>query len=262
MDYSKIIKLIEEIAPNEEYRDIDNSGVQIYAGKEDISSVLVCLEINEAVIREAVTKGADMILTHHPLIFNPPKIIDFNDFPGRYIHQCIREGISVYSAHLSFDFAPMGNNMYMMQLLNLFIRDASSREDGYYGQLPEPMSFPEACEYIEDCLDLPGNYIRCVDGGRQQIVNIGLCTGAGGDYIYDAARRGCDLFITGDLKLHEAQYAKAMGMSVIDAGHYGTEKIFVENMAHQINAKATEQGLTINVIMAEANTNPYVLLYE
>lgn len=259
MKYKDLISLIEEIAPTEEYKDIDNSGVQIYTGKEEINKVLVCLEINEDVIEEAVRKNADMILTHHPLIFNPAYVIDYDDFPGRYIQYAIANDICVYSAHLSFDFAPKGNNYYMMQLLNLFIRDACSKDEGYYGQLPEPMNFAEVCEYIEDCLDLPKNYIRCVDGGKDQIVKIGLCTGAGGDFLYDAVKEGCDLFITGDLKLHEAQYAKASGMSVIDAGHYGTEKIFVENMAHQIYAKAAEKVLKIDVIMAEANTNPYIL---
>ena len=77
--------------------------------------------------------------------------------------------------------------------------------------------------------------------------------------MHDALEAGCDLFITGDLKLHEAQYAKASGLTVIDAGHYGTEKIFTENIARQIKAKASDKGLDIDVIMAEANTNPYTL---
>jgi len=72
-------------------------------------------------------------------------------------------------------------------------------------------------------------------------------------------KAGCDLFITGDLKLHEAQYAKASGISVIDAGHYGTEKIFTENMAAQVKKIAFERGLDVDVIMSEANTNPYTL---
>ncbi|MDD4200135.1 MAG: Nif3-like dinuclear metal center hexameric protein [Eubacteriales bacterium] len=259
MRYKDFIQLIEEIAPTREYEDIDNSGIQIYTGREEINKVLVCLDINQDVIEEAVNKNADMIITHHPLIFNPAYVIDNNDFPGRYINELIKNNISVYSAHLSFDFATKGNNFYMMQLLNLLIRDACSKEEGYYGELPEAMNFSEACEYVEDCLDLPKNYIRCVDGGKEKILKIGLCTGAGGDYIFKAAREGCDLFITGDLKLHEAQYAKAVGMSVIDAGHFGTEKNFVENMSHQIYAKSAEKGLTADVIITEANTNPYIL---
>lgn len=268
MKYRDLIDLIEEIAPPEKYRDFDNSGEQIYSGSEEVKKVLVCLEINCDVIEEAKAKGADIIITHHPLIFNPPKFIDYRDFPGQYIHECIKNGINVYSAHLSFDFADKGNNTYIAQLLGLYAgSDGSldaeggfgSMEEGYYGMLPEPMTFEAACRHVEKCLDLPEGYIRCVDGGREKLVNVSFCTGAGGDYLFKAAAKGCDLFITGDLRLHEAQYAKAKGMSVIDAGHYGTEKIFTENMSHQLYVKAAAKGLDIDVIMAEANTNPYTL---
>ncbi|MGN0702262.1 MAG: Nif3-like dinuclear metal center hexameric protein [Lentihominibacter sp.] len=259
MKYRDMINLLEEIAPVEPYRDIDNSGEQIYTGREEINRVLVCLEMNGEIIDEALEKRADMIITHHPLIFNPEYRLSSNEFPGRYVIESIKNDICVYSSHLAFDFAPEGNNDFIAKLLNLFIKEKGSMEEGYFGMLPEPMDFDGACRYVEQCLELPEHYIRAVDGGRKQLVTAGFCTGAGGNYIITAADRGCDLFITGDVKLHEAQYAKARGMSVIDAGHYGTEKIFTENMAHQIYAKASMKGLTVDVIMAEANTNPYIL---
>lgn len=259
MKYRDLINLIEEIAPTEPYRDIDNSGEQIYVGNDEIKKVLVCLEVNRDVMDEAVAAKADMIITHHPLIFNPQSFISAEDYPGHYIQEAIKAGISVYSAHLSFDFAPEGNNAFMGKLLDLFMEDGGSMQNGYFGMLPEPMSFENACRHVEKSLNLPQHYIRCVDGGKEKLLKTGLCTGAGGDYIYAAAGAGCDLFITGDLKLHEAQYAKAMGMSVIDAGHYGTEKIFTENMAHQLYVKAAVQGLDIDVIMAKANTNPFTV---
>ena len=119
MKYREFIEIMEEIAPTGAYKDIDNSGPQIYCGIEEVNRVLVCLEINEDVLDEAVSKGADLILTHHPLIFTPESYIDYDDFPGRYIHEAIRNKISVYSAHLSFDFAPKGNNTYLSVLLGL-----------------------------------------------------------------------------------------------------------------------------------------------
>ena len=259
MRYKDFIELMEEIAPTESFKEIDNSGPQIYSGAEDVRKVLVCLEINMDVLKEAEEKGADMILTHHPLIFTPESCIDYDDFPGRYIHEAVKKGISVYSAHLSFDFAPKGNNTYLAFLLGLTYVETGSLDNEYRGYFEEPVTFAEAVSRVEEALNLPANYVRCVDAGKEQIRTVGLCTGAGGDYIPNAVKNGCDLFVTGDLKLHEAQYAKAAGISVIDAGHYGTEKIFVENIAHQIYARAAEKGLDIDVIMAEANTNPYTL---
>ena len=151
------------------------------------------------------------------------------------------------------------NNTYLAFLLGLTYVDEGSADCEYRGRFEEPVSFDEAVSLVEKALDLPANYVRCVDGGKEKIRTVGLCTGAGGSYIPGAVKNGCDLFVTGDLKFHEAQYAKAAGISVIDAGHYGTEKIFVENMAHQIYAKAAQKSLDIDVIMAEANTNPYTL---
>ncbi|MBR0457507.1 MAG: Nif3-like dinuclear metal center hexameric protein [Firmicutes bacterium] len=259
MKYRDFISLMEEIAPTEAYRDIDNSGPQIFCGNKDIQSALVCLEINRDVLKEADEKGADLILTHHPLIFEPESCINYNDYPGRYIHEAVRKGISVYSAHLSFDFAAEGNNAYLAKLLRLTDVEAGSISTEWRGHLPEAMSLEDVCRHVENSLSLPEHYIRCVDGGRDLLRKVGLCTGAGGSYIPSAAAAGCDLFITGDLKLHEAQYAKAAGISVIDAGHYGTEKIFTGNMAHQLRQKALEKNLDIDVIMAEADTNPYTL---
>ena len=259
MKYQEFIALMEEIAPTEAYQEMDNSGPQIYSGAEEVNRVLVCLEINAEVLKEAAEKNADMILTHHPLIFTPESCIDFTDYPGRYIHEAVKQGISVYSAHLSFDFAAKGNNTYLSVLLGLTDVEMGSLDSEWRGYFEEPLSFSEAAAHVENALRLPAHYIRCVDGGKDKIRKVGLCTGAGGGYIPHAAQQGCDLFITGDLKLHEAQYAKARGMSVIDAGHYGTEKIFTENMSRQVKARAADKGLDIDVIMAEADTNPYTL---
>ena len=259
MKYKEFIGLMEEIAPTEAYKDVDNSGPQVFSGGQDIDKVLVCLEMNMSVLMEAADVNADLILTHHPLIYTPQSVIDYDDFPGRYIQWAINLGLSVYSAHLSFDFAPEGNNAYLAKLLGLVDIETGSMEKAWIGQLPEPMTFGQAFAHVVQALHLPENYIRCVDGGRPEIRTVGLCTGAGGSFIPDAVKAGCDLFITGDLKLHEAQYAKASRICVIDAGHYGTEKIFTVNMAEQIRTKAAEKGLDIDVIMAEANTNPYTL---
>ena len=277
MKYEKLIEIIEEIAPTEWFEDEDNSGIQIRTDDKDINRVLVCLELNDDVLKEAKEEKVDMIITHHPLLFHAVSRISPETPVGRYIITAIREGIDVYSSHLPFDAAVRGNNMYLADLLKL--EDVARPEDdeddswdpedddedafeydpdevGSIGYLPVPMNFREFQTYVERCLDLPLHYVRCVDGGKKELHKIAFCTGAGGDFIFTAAREGCDAYITGDLKLHEAQYAKAIGLTVIDAGHYGTEKIFTENMAAQLREKA---GQDLVVIEAKANTNPYTI---
>lgn len=274
LKYNKILRLIEEIAPTEFNPDWDNSGPQIETGKSEISKVLVCLEINDDIIEEAKQKEADMIITHHPLIFTPFKCVSVAFPATKYILKLAEAGISVYSAHLSFDNAQEGNNMYLAKLLKLkdvvkpeedALEDAEDDfdEEGFFydedvpgsiGYLPVAMTLKEVHTYVERCLNLPVNYAKIVDGGRDELKKVGFCTGAGGDFLYIAAKEDCDLFITGDVKLHEAQFAKAVGMSLIDAGHYGTEKIFTENFATQLKKLAGEE---LEVAEAESNTNPF-----
>ncbi len=309
MKYDQVIEILEEIAPTD-WLENDNSGIQIHTDKEDIHTVLVCLEMNDDIIEEAKACHADMIITHHPLLFYPISTITAGTPVGRYVIKLIQAGIDVYSSHLSFDSADRGNNMYLADLLGLEyvarpedwddededydddedvfeepddeIDDAETDDEdafedpedgetddeeideyeydqddvGSIGVLPEPMNFREFQAHVESCLDLPPHYVRCVDGGKDQIKKVAFCTGAGGSFLDIAVEQGCDAYITGDLRLHEAQFAKAMGLTVIDAGHYGTEKIFTENMAAQIREIAGDE---LEVIEAQSNTNPYTL---
>ncbi len=274
MKYENLIKLIEDIAPLENIPQWDNSGVQIHTGKKDMGSVLVCLEINRDIIAEAAEKKADMIITHHPLIFGGLDKVSADGHTGEYVMELIRKDISVYSAHLSFDNAPKGNNTYFAGMLDLthvalpggppVATGRDGREFSYdpevpgsIGYLPAPMDIEQAKNHVEQCLSLPEHYAKIVDGGKKILEKTGFCTGAGGDFLYRAAQEGCDLFITGDVKLHEAQYAKAVGISLVDAGHYGTEKIFAENFAKQLSEKTCRE---LHIIRAEANTNPYTIL--
>ncbi len=260
MKIDKVVELIESIAPTDHYLDIDNSGIQIQCGKKEIKKVLVCLEINDDIISEAKKKKADMIITHHPLLFYPIKQVTPDTPVGRYVIELIKSGITVCSSHLPFDAADGGNNMYMAGLLGLEDVALPDKDRiGTYGYLKKPMDFKQFKAHVEKSLDLPKNYVRCVDGGCEKISKVAFCTGAGGDSINDAVEWGCDAYITGDLKLHEAQYAKAMGLTVIDAGHYGTEKIFTENMAAQLRDAVAGGGYKLDVIEAASNTNPYIL---
>ena len=249
--FDELVNAIESFAPIDDYIDTDSSGVQIKTGTGDVERVLVCLEMNDDIIEEAVKEKVDMIITHHPLIFVPAKNIRDDDVPGRYIIKLIKNGISVYSSHLPFDFCDTGNNAYISDLLGL-----TDDIHGFCGHFNDPVTLEEACRITEKALDLPDGYIKVVDGGKKEIRKVGFCTGAGGTMLGDALDADCDLFITGDLRLHEAQYAKAMGLSVIDAGHYGTEKIFTENFAAQLREAIGDKA---TVIEAASNTNPYTL---
>ncbi|MGI6731349.1 MAG: Nif3-like dinuclear metal center hexameric protein [Anaerovoracaceae bacterium] len=266
INYNDLIAEIEEIAPRELEEEWDNSGMQIQMGKKEVHRVLVVLEITKKVIDEAKQKKIDFIITHHPLMFHKIDVIDYNTITGSYIIDLIQSGISVYSAHTTFDEAFGGNNEYMAELIGLSrvrklkeIRPFNKTKPiGRMGNFREACTLVEACKIVEEALGITGQ-IKAVGVPNKLIKTVGLCTGAGGDAMELAALNGCDLFITGDIRHHEAQTALEKGLCLIDAGHYGTEHIFAENFAEKLRKNI---GHKIDILESEVNVNPFKSMIE
>jgi dinuclear metal center YbgI/SA1388 family protein len=226
--------------------DWDNNGVQINVGSAEIKRILVALDVTEEIVCEARSIGADFILVHHPLIFGKLlHAVDESSVVGARITELVRAGISVYAAHTSFDVAYGGNNDYLCELLELQkIRrvtpeNESSGEDviGKIGNLKREMTLVEVCDLLRErlCTD---RRLPAVGDPSARILKVGLCTGGGGDQIEAFARNGCSLYITGDVRHHEALFAAEKGICLIDAGHFDTEWIFVRNFAEKLKAAA------------------------
>ena len=168
--------------------------------------------------------------------------------------------ISVYSTHTTFDKAIGGNNDYLIGLINLKMsRIVGTGNFGEFGigrlaKLKTPISLDSMISTVEEGLVIPASDLKKVGDIGKSIQKIGICSGAGASLINDALKNGCDLLITGDIKYHDAQYAKEMGLCLIDAGHYYTEKIFSVNFAEKLN-KLTRDKVTI--IESKINLNPF-----
>ena len=263
---SELIAEIEVIAPRELEEDWDNCGMQINMGNTEVNRILIALEITKGVIAEAMMKEIDFIITHHPLLFQKIDVVDNNNITGNYVIDLIRAGISVYSAHTTFDDAFGGNNEYLADILGLSrIRRIKNKRQamkgdsrefviGRMGNFSEPITMEAACRLVEKALGINKGELKTVGDPNKIISTVGLCTGAGGDTMNAAIKNGCDLFITGDIRHHEAQNAREKGICLIDAGHYGTEKIFSENFADKLRKNV---GTKIQIIESEINTNPF-----
>lgn len=256
MKLQNIVDVIEKIAPPELGASWDNSGIQVNPGVEDVQKILFCLDITDQVIDEAIEKEVQMIVSHHPLLFVRPDRIDVNEVTGRYVVKLIKAGIAVYSAHIPFDSAPAGNNGYMAQLLGL--ENVQFIEGGYgvHGDLKNPATFMEAAKHVEKSLNLPEHYIKAAGNPEMEVKRIILCTGAGGEILYDAAKFDCQMVVTGDVKHNVALDARALGVGLVDAGHYGTEKIFAENFIRQMEEILQDEE--VQLINSEIDTNPYL----
>ena len=241
---------INEISPLELAEEWDNCGWQINLAAGDVKKVLVCLDVCDATVDEAIEKGCDVVLSHHPLLFNAAKCIDMADPKGRYVIKLIQNGISCFAAHTCFDSADGGNNDYILKAVGVSSPEKFCGNICRAGMLDEPVSMKEFAARIEAaCM---GGVVKYSGDPDRIIKKAAVCTGAGGDFIYDAVKEGVDCFISGEFKHHELIYAKDCGICVADAGHYGTEFCFVENMASQLEAL----GAGLEIIRTEKEFNP------
>lgn len=239
MKIRELENIIEKISPLSLQEEWDNSGWQILLKdkEEEVCCVLVAMEVTSAVIEEAKELGADVIVTHHPLIFGSLNKIDRKNVTGNMLAELIKEGISVYSSHTPFDKCAGGNNWYLAKLLRLLDIKAMKTDDTGFcreGLVDGDCTVGEYIGQVLRWLGLGRSEVAFSGDLNREVRKVGLCTGAGGDFIYAAKEAGCDLFITGDVKYHTAQAAREIGLNVLDIGHYGSERIFTENMVSQL----------------------------
>ena len=268
-----IVDIIEKQVPSDLQEEWDNSGLLIGFEDKQVKTILTCLEIDDKVLAEAKEVDADMIITHHPLIFGGMTSFNAANYKDGIIMNIISSGISVYSCHTPFDKVKGGNNDLLMALLelesvkNLSGQDIVSaakmverREEadiGRIGQLKEMMTFRDVIGLVADKLDISIRQIHAAGDLDKMISQIGCCSGAGADLALMAAGAGCQLFITGDVKYHEAQDVVQSGMCIIDAGHYGTEKFFGKAMKKMLDKKLDAK---VQVIASEVMLDPFVVL--
>lgn len=259
MKWKKLIAEIEEIAPLELQESWDNSGVQLLWEEKEIKRVLVAMEITGDVVSEAIYGDIDLIITHHPLIFGGIRSVDYRYGAGKYIAKLAEKKIAVYSSHTPFDKAKGGNNDYIADMLGLkdivpFTKDGVKEPIGRVGRLTWEMKLEQLVEQLAEIMEMEPGQLRFAGKPETAVEFIGICTGAGADLMDLAAESGCDVLITGDLKYHQAQDALEKGFSVIDAGHYGTEKYFTDNFTEKLYERTKGQ---IEIFKSEVNLNPF-----
>lgn len=235
MKCSEIIEKLETLSPKTYAEDWDNIG--LLAGRQDkeVETVYIALDATNEVIEDAVRVGADMLLTHHPLIFKKLSRVNTDDFIGRRIYALIRNDISYYAMHTNFDVMGMADaaadelGLKDREVLNVTFEDEISKEGcGRVGRLQNRMSLEELAGLVKKNFHVPN--VRVFGDLGDIVEKAAVMPGSGGSYIRDAICAGADVMITGDIDHHEGIDAVAQGITVIDAGHYGIEKLFIPYM--------------------------------
>lgn len=176
-----------------------------------------------------------MLLTHHPLIFSPQNRITAEDFTGKRIIKLIANDICCYASHTNFDVMGMGDEaaerlaLEERSVLEITFEDELSQEGiGRVGILPECMTLRECASYVKETFDL--DTVKVFGEEDRKVRKAAVVPGAGKDYIRQAVRAGADVYITGDIGHHDGIDALEQGLTIIDAGHFGVEQIFVPYM--------------------------------
>ena len=249
---ANILQYMETLAPKSMKMDWDNVGLLCGSRSTPVTKVLVALDPFEGVCREAADWGAELIVTHHPLIFQAMKSITDDTSIGRGILLLCRNGISAINAHTNLDCAPGGVNDVLasrlgleeIQVVNPSGVDAEGRQWGLLrcGYVPQ-MDLPDFLAHIKSQLGCDG--LRYVDGGkpvRKVAVGGGSCAGG----MLEALDAGCDTFVTADIKYNQFWDAKDLGLNLIDAGHFHTENPVVRVLAEKLQAAFPEIEVKIS----------------
>jgi len=252
-----ILKFLETLAPRSMKMDWDNVGLLCGSGSRPVSKILVALDPFEGVCREAQALGADLIVTHHPLIFRPAKAITDETGVGRSILFLASHGISAINAHTNLDCAPGGVNDVLAKTLGLtdiqVIDPSGVDEEGRpWGLLRCGRVDDQPLEaFLADVkARLGARGLRYVSGGKP-VCKVAVGGGACADELYDALSAGCDTFVTADVKYNQFWEAQEAGLNLIDAGHFYTENPVCPVLAAKLQAAFPE----ISVILSQTHTD-------
>ena len=224
MKVKDVIAVIEEFAPLSIQEGWDNSGLCVGSPEAEVTSVLFALDCTETLVDEAVECGADMIITHHPLIFSGLKKISPEDQVGAAVIKAIRHGISIYAAHTNADKVLAGVSGAMAEKLGLtdvqiLDEDGEGTGLGVVGNLPQPLSAEQLVALVKDRFGL--KVLKSSRPAEGLITRVAMCGGSGGSLIGAARKSGAQLYISGDISYHN--YFTADGFMIMDIGHYESE---------------------------------------
>ena len=221
MKLCEIIDIVETAFPPEGAYDWDNVGLLAGDRSSEIKKVLLTLDITEDTVKEAIEKGCQLILSHHPMMFSGIKQVTTDSADGRIIISAIKNGISIYAAHTNCDIAPTGINAYLAEIFDLENTEYLEENGlGRIGKLKNPCTLSEFCKKVKSVLNL--DFVRFCGDEEKIIKTVAIGSGACSDAISKAIEKGADVMITGDTKYHNMlDFSKEI--AVIDAGHYGTE---------------------------------------
>ena len=255
----QVYRRLNEWAPFETQMDFDNAGFLVGRGERPVTRILTALDITKEVILEADQQGCQLIVSHHPVIFYPVKTITDGDPVGEKLLLLAERGIGAICAHTNLDAAQGGVNDCLAQALELKCVE-QLHPDGVDGQGRtygigrvgqahiQGLTAGEYAAYVKERLSAAS--VRFADGGRP-VCKVAVGGGSCGSMLRDALEKGCDTFVTADVKYDQYLEARALGMTLMDAGHFPTEHVVVPQLAQFLRKHFPELEVTVSAVHRE-----------
>ena len=217
--------------------DWDNVGLLVGREDKEIKKIFVALDVTDETLDQAIAFGADLMITHHPLLFSSVKKINAGDFIGRRLIKMIQADLCYYAMHTNFDVKGMAAlNQECLGLQNTEVLEITSQEPtegiGRVGELKESITLGAFAEKVKSDFQIPD--VRAYGDCEKKVQRVAVSSGSGKSMIKTALAKGADVLVTGDIDYHGGIDAVAQGLMIIDAGHYGTEYCFISYMKKEL----------------------------
>lgn len=235
MNCELLLERLEELSPKGYAEKWDNVGLLVGRMDKEVNTIYIALDATDDVINAAAMCEADLLITHHPMIFSALKTVTADDFIGRRVLKLAKHDISYYAMHTNFDVMGMADaaadelGLLDREVLSVTYEDEIGTEGfGRIGTLEDSMSLLELCEFVKERFDLEAVKVF---GDLDSVIDVcAIAPGSGKSMIKDAIAKGAQVIVTGDIDHHDGIDALAQGLAIIDAGHFGIEKLFVPYM--------------------------------
>lgn len=233
-----------ELAPLSLQMDYDNAGFLIGRGDAEVTRLLLSLDVTGEVVEEAVRQGAELIVSHHPVIFHAVKSVTDDNWETEKLLKLIENHIAVISMHTNLDIANGGVNDVLLSLFGAKTEGAIDNEGcGRFGTLPAPVPLAEFLPLCKAALNISG--LRYYDAGRP-VSRLAVMGGSGGDCVERVFAMGCDTYVTADIKYHEFLAARELGLNLIDGDHFCTENPVITDLACKLRDRFPELNCLIS----------------
>ena len=265
-----ILEFLNIIAPFEIAENWDNSGLQAGNLNWEVKKIIIGLDVSCALMNAAKQGNCDLVLTHHPLMLQAEKSIDFNKMPGSAIEIAARHGISIVSLHTNLDKANDGLNDYFAAKLGFSKTKVFLIENplsmpanemigmGRIGYLESPSILKQLVLQVKEKLNL--THLRVTGDMDLPVTSVAICTGSGGSLLDEFLKSSADVYITGDMKYHEARRVEEFSKALIDVGHFSSEHMAIDLLFEKLSRAIQKAGLNVQIIRFEKEKDPFTIV--